>query len=74
MGGGRNGTSFVTDVSDVLVVFLEKLEYGDVLDILHKIYSREARKIGMTCNPQTFVLLSMDAMKKLEENSKPNLV
>ena len=32
LGGGRRGTSFVTDVSDM--AFFEKLEYGDVLDIL----------------------------------------
>ena len=74
LGGGRSGTSFVTDVSDVLVAFLEKLEYGDVLDIVDKLYTWAARMIGITSNPRTFVQLSMDAMKRLVENSKPNLV
>ena len=73
-GGGRSGSSFVTDVSDVLVAFFEKLEYADVLGILDKLYTWAALKIGISSNLQTFVQLSMDAMKRLEENSKPNLV
>ena len=74
LGGGISGTSFVTDVSDVLVAFFEKLEYADVLGILDKLYTWAALKIGINSNPRTFVQLSMDAMKRLEENSKPNLV
>lgn len=74
LGGGISGNSFISDVSDVLVVFFEKLEYGDVLGILDRLYTRAARKIGITSNPQTFVQLSMNAMTRLEENSKPNLV
>ena len=74
LGGGKSRTSFVTGVSDVLVVFFEKQEYVDVIDILDKLYTWAACKIGITSNPRTFVQLSMDAMKRLEDNSKPNLV
>ena len=46
----------------------------EVLTKLPKVYTWAACKIGITSNPRTFVQLSMDAMKRLEENSKPNLV
>ena len=58
----------------MLMVYFEKQEYVDVIDILDKLYNWAVRKISITSNPQTFVQLSMDAMKRLEDNSKPNLV
>lgn len=61
--------SFVTAVSDVLVVFFEKQEYADVIDILDKLYTSPACKIGIKSNPQTFVQLSMDAMKRLQDTA-----
>ena len=57
LGGGRRGTSFATGVSDVLVVFFEKQEYVNVIDILDKLYTWAACKIGITSNPRTFVQL-----------------
>ena len=74
LGGGRSQTSLVTCVSDVLVLFFEKQKYVDVIDIMDKLYTWAAHKIGITSNPRTFVQLSLDAMKRLEDNSKPNLV
>lgn len=61
--------SFVTAVSDVLVVFFEKQEYADVIDILDKLYTSAACKIGIKSNPQTFVQLSMDAMERLQDTA-----
>ena len=68
------GLASLGGVADVLMVFFEKHEYLDVVDILDKLYNWAARKIGITSNPRTFVQFSMDAMKRLEDNSKPNLV
>ena len=45
-----------------------------MIDVLDKLYTWAACKIGITSNPRTFVQLSMDAMKRLEDNRKPNLV
>lgn len=61
--------SFVTAVSDVLVVFFEKQEYADVIDILDKLYTSAACKISIKSNPQTFVQLSMDAMERLQDTA-----
>ena len=46
----------------------------EVLTNLPKVYTWAACKIGITSNPRTFVQLSMDATKRLEDNSKPNLI
>ena len=46
----------------------------EVLTKLPKVYTWAACKIGITSNPPAFVQLSMDALKGLEENSKPNLI
>ena len=45
LGGGRSGTSFATGVSNALVIFCEKQEYVDAIDILDKLYTWAACKI-----------------------------
>ena len=56
LGGGRKQASFVTAFSDVLVVFFEKQEHGDVTDILDKLYTWAACKIGMYTYVNVYVI------------------
>ena len=51
LGGERSRTSFVAGVSNLLLVFFETQEYVNVIDILDKLYTRAAFKIGITSNP-----------------------
>ena len=74
LGRGKRGDSFVTAVIDVLVAVFEQQECEDVIAILDKLYIWTAGKTGVTSNPRTFVQLSLDAMKRLEDNGKVNLV
>ena len=60
-------------VTDILVNLFEQ-ECVDVIAILDKLYTWVAYKKGITSNPRTFVQLSQEAMKRLEDNSKVNLV
>lgn len=70
---GKRGDSFVTVVTGILMNLFEQ-EGVDVIAILDKLYIWVANKKGITSNPRTFVQLSLDAMKRLEGNSKANLV
>ena len=67
---GKRGVSVVTDI---LVTLFEK-ECVDVIAILDKLYAWAANKKGITSNPKTFVQLFLDAMKRLDDNNKVNLV
>ena len=71
---GNSTDSFVMGVSDVLLAVFEKQEYLHVVAILDKLYVWSAGKMGITSNPRTFVQLSLEAMRRLEDNNKVNLV
>ena len=66
--------SFVTVLFDIIVRLFEQKEDSDVVDLLDKLYSWTACKKGITSNIRTFLQLSLDAMKRLEDNNKVNLV
>ena len=66
LGGGRSGTSFATGVSNALVISCEKQEYVDVMDILDSCIPGQLAR--------SLLQLSLNAMKRFEDNRKPNLV
>ena len=65
--------SFVTVLFDIIVRLFEQKEDSDVVDLQDKLYSWTACKKGITSNIRTFLQLSLDAMKRLEDNNKVNL-
>lgn len=64
----------VTILFDIMVSLLDQKDSSDVLDLLDKLYSWIACKKGISSNIRTFLHLSLDAMKRLEDNNKVNLV
>lgn len=57
-----------------MVTLFEKQEYVDVISILDNLYTWVACNMGITSNPRTFIHFSLEAMKRLEDTGKPNLV
>ena len=74
LGHGRRGDSFVSAITDILFNLFEQKEFVDVIAILDKLYLWVACKKGITSNPRSFIQLSLEAMKRLEDNNKVNLV
>ena len=64
----------VTILFDIMVSLLDQKDSSDVLDLLDQLYSWIACKKGISSNIRTFLHLSLDAMKRLEDNNKVNLV
>lgn len=64
----------VDSISQLLFRVLNELKNLDVLNITEQIYAWVAGKVGVTSTVLGFVKLSLDAMKRLEENNKVNLV
>lgn len=61
-------------VTQLLLRVFNELKDLDVLNITEQIYSWLANKVGITSTVLGFVTLSLEAMKRLEENNKVNLV
>ena len=61
-------------VTQLLLRVFNELKNLDVLNITEQIYSWLANKVGITSTVLGFVTLSLEAMKRLEENNKVNLV
>ena len=74
LGHGRRGDSFVSAITHILFHLFEQKEFVDVIAILDKLYLWVACKKGITSNPRSFIQLSLEAMKRLEDNDKVNLV
>ena len=70
---GKSGESFASDVSGILLTFFEKQDCEHMVNVLDKLFVWVACKKSITSNPRTFVSLSLNSMKRLEDNGKPNL-
>ena len=62
------------NVEQLFLRFFDEHENIDALSIIEHLYSWFAGKIGMSSSVFGFVQLSLKAMRRLEENKKPNLV
>ena len=74
LGRGTRGDSFVSAITGIMFNLFEQKEFVDVIAILDKLYTWVACKKGITSNPRSFIQLSLEAMKRLEDNNKVNLV
>ena len=74
LGRNKRGDSFVSTVTDILCNMFEKKEVLDVIAVVDKLYTWIACKKGLTSNPKSFIQLSLEAMKRLEDHNKANLV
>lgn len=61
-------------VTQLLLRVFNELKDLDVLNITEQIYSWLPNKVGITSTVLGFVTLSLEAMKRLEENNTVNLV
>ena len=74
LGRDKRGDSFESVITDILCNLFQKIEFVDVIAIVDKLYTWIACKRGLTSNPRTFIQLSLEAMKRLEDDNKVNLV
>lgn len=74
LGGGKGGESFITPMTDILISLFADKECDDVIAIVDKLFTWVACRKGLTSDVRTFVQLALQAMKRLDDNNKVNLV